>query len=76
MTKVAVVLLNLGAPRSLDEVRPFLYNLFSDPAVLRYPAFIRKILALLLTHFRLPVAKANYALLGGKSPLLANYKMG
>ena len=29
--KVGVLLLNLGGPESLDDVQPFLYNLFADP---------------------------------------------
>ena len=33
MSKVAVVLFNLGGPDSLEAVQPFLQNLFSDPAI-------------------------------------------
>lgn len=29
--KVGVLLLNLGGPETLDDVQPFLYNLFADP---------------------------------------------
>ncbi|OAY70156.1 Ferrochelatase-2, chloroplastic [Ananas comosus] len=29
--KVGVLLLNLGGPETLDDVQPFLFNLFSDP---------------------------------------------
>ena len=29
--KVGVLLLNLGGPDTLDDVQPFLYNLFADP---------------------------------------------
>lgn len=49
---------------------PFLLNLFSDPAILRVPFFVRPLLARVITRTRLSVARANYALLGGRSPLL------
>lgn len=29
--KIGVLLLNLGGPETLDDVQPFLYNLFADP---------------------------------------------
>jgi len=32
--KVGVVLMNLGGPDTLEEVEPFLYNLFVDPAII------------------------------------------
>lgn len=72
MTNVAVVLMNLGAPDSMDAVVPFLKNLFSDPKILRYPAVIRKPLAHLLAYKRKAAAEENYRILGGKSPLLEN----
>lgn len=68
--KTAVILLNLGGPDDLTAVRPFLYNLFSDPAILRVPAFLRKPLAWLIAWRRAPKARAIYAQMGGKSPLL------
>ena len=34
MTRLAVVLFNLGGPDSLEAVRPFLFNLFRDPAII------------------------------------------
>ena len=39
--KIAVVLFNLGGPDSLDAVEPFLRNLFSDPAIIGLPGFVR-----------------------------------
>jgi protoheme ferro-lyase len=33
---VGVLLLNLGGPDTLDDVQPFLYNLFADPDIIRY----------------------------------------
>ncbi|MHA1566652.1 MAG: ferrochelatase [Alphaproteobacteria bacterium] len=70
--RVAVVLFNLGGPDSLDDVQPFLLNLFSDPAILRVPKVVRWFLARLITRRRSGKAKAIYEHLGGGSPLLKN----
>jgi protoporphyrin/coproporphyrin ferrochelatase len=68
--RVAVVLFNLGGPDRPEAVGPFLRNLFTDPAILRVPFFVRPFLARMIARGRLKPALANYALLGGKSPLL------
>jgi ferrochelatase len=68
--KVAVVLFNLGGPDSPKAIWPFLRNLFSDPAILRVPFFVRPFLARIIARLRLKPATENYRLLGGKSPLL------
>jgi ferrochelatase len=68
--RIAVVLLNLGGPDSLQAVRPFLFNLFRDPAILQLPAAGRYPLAALIAAARSKGARANYACLGGSSPLL------
>jgi ferrochelatase len=68
--RIAVVLFNLGGPDRPEALRPFLLNLFSDPAILRVPFFVRPILARLIARARVKPASENYALLGGKSPLL------
>ena len=68
--KVAVVLFNLGGPDSLDAVRPFLFNLFRDPAIITLPAIVRYPLAALISTTRTKTAQANYAIMGGRSPLL------
>lgn len=72
MSRLAVVLLNLGGPDSQAAVEPFLYNLFSDPAIIRLPQPLRWALARLISRRRAPVARAIYAHLGGGSPLLPN----
>ena len=68
----AVVLLNLGGPDSLQSVLPFLYNLFSDPAIIRLPSALRVPLAWLIAVRRAATARAIYRQLGGASPLLGN----
>jgi ferrochelatase len=68
--RLAVVLFNLGGPDRPEAVKPFLLRLFRDPAILRVPFFIRPLLARLIAWRRLAPARANYALLGGSSPLL------
>ena len=68
--KRAVVLFNLGGPDSLDTVRPFLFNLFNDPAILALPNPLRWALARLISRRRAKAARAIYELIGGKSPLL------
>ena len=72
MARIAVVLMNLGGPDSLEAVRPFLVNLFSDPAIIGLPGPLRWPLARLIAWRRAPVARMIYARLGGQSPLLAN----
>jgi ferrochelatase len=68
--KVAIVLFNLGGPDRPEAIKPFLVNLFRDPAILRVPGFIRPLLARVIARARLKPATENYALLGGRSPLL------
>ena len=68
--KLAVVLFNLGGPDSLKAVRPFLFNLFRDPAIIQLPAIARYPLAALISTTRAKVAQANYAIMGGRSPLV------
>jgi ferrochelatase len=68
--KVAVVLFNLGGPDSLKAVKPFLFNLFRDPAIIDLPAIVRYPFAALIANARDKSAQANYALMGGATPLL------
>lgn len=68
--RVAIVLFNLGGPDSPEAIEPFLLNLFRDKAILRVPFFVRPFLARIITRARLKPARENYALLGGRSPLL------
>ena len=68
--KLAIVLFNLGGPDSPDAVEPFLRNLFSDPAILSVPGFVRGPLARFLAKRRAPVAREIYGKIGGRSPIV------
>jgi len=66
----AIVLLNMGGPRNLDEVEVFLRNMFLDRNILPAPFLIRKFVSSYITKKRKEEAKSNYKLLGGKSPIV------
>ncbi len=68
--RVAVILFNLGGPDSQAAVRPFLFNLFNDKAIIGAPQPLRYLIAELMSRTREKVAKANYAQIGGGSPIL------
>ena len=70
MSRIAVVLMNLGGPDSLDAVEPFLRNLFRDPAIIGAPGPVRHLLARLVAKRRGPEAREIYRSIGGRSPLL------
>ena len=70
MTKIAVVMFNLGGPDRPESVVPFLFNLFNDPAIIGLPWPLRPLLAKLISSRRGPVARGIYAEIGGGSPLL------
>jgi len=71
--KVAIVLFNLGGPDTRENIRPFLQNLFADPAIIRAPGPIRWALSRIISRTRAPAVAKNYALMNqpeGGSPLL------
>lgn len=72
MSKTAVVLFNLGGPDEPSAVRPFLFNLFNDPAIIALPMPFRWLLAKFISARRAPIAGKIYEELGGASPLLPN----
>jgi protoporphyrin/coproporphyrin ferrochelatase len=69
-SKRAIVLLNMGGPNHLGEVKTFLTNMFNDHRIIGAPKPIRSLIAWLITTRRLKESTANYALLGGKSPIV------
>ena len=66
----AIVLFNLGGPDKLENVEPFLFNLFNDPAIISIPSIFRYPLAKFLSKRRAPIAKDIYKEIGNKSPIL------
>ena len=69
---VGVLLLNLGGPETLDDVQPFLYNLFADPDIIRLPPpaqFLQPAIAQLVSTLRAPKSREGYEAIGGGSPL-------
>jgi ferrochelatase len=68
--RIAVVLFNLGGPDGPQAVRPFLFNLFNDPAIIEGPAVFRTLLASFISRRREAAAQANYGRMGGRSPIL------
>ena len=67
--KIAVILFNLGGPDNLNSVKPFLFNLFNDKAIIQAPKIIRYFIAKLISNKREQIAKDIYAQIGGKSPI-------
>ncbi|MEL6470296.1 MAG: ferrochelatase [Cyanobacteria bacterium J06623_4] len=70
MGRVGVLLLNLGGPEKPEDVQPFLFNLFSDPEIIRIPfPVLQKPLAWLISSRRAKSSQENYQQIGGGSPL-------
>ncbi len=70
MGRLGVLLLNLGGPDKIEDVRPFLYNLFSDPEIIRLPSpLLQAPLAWLISTLRAKKSQENYKKIGGGSPL-------
>lgn len=68
--KHGIILMNMGGPESLDDVQPFLINLFSDRDIIRLgPAFLQKYIARFIARKRAPKSRSIYAKIGGSSPL-------
>jgi len=68
--KLGVLVFNLGGPESLRDVKPFLYQLFSDPEIIRIKwSPLRKTVAYLIATLRKKKSQGYYSLIGGGSPL-------
>lgn len=68
--RIAVVLFNLGGPDGPGSVRPFLKNLFNDPAIIYAPWPVRPLLAELISRTRAPKVSVEYDKMGGGSPIV------
>lgn len=71
-TRIGIVLLQLGGPDSVQNVQPFLYNLFCDPDIIDLPlAFLfRRPLARFISKRRVSKVQEYYKRIGGRSPIL------
>ncbi len=68
--QTGIILLNMGGPEKQEDVRPFLFNLFSDREIIRLgPGFMQTPLAWWIAKRRAPKSMKTYALIGGGSPL-------
>jgi protoporphyrin/coproporphyrin ferrochelatase len=67
-----VLLVNMGGPETTDQIKPYLYNIFSDDAIIKLPLsfLLQKPFARLISTLRTPKVAARYQLIGGGSPLL------
>ncbi len=68
---VGVVLMNLGGPEQKEDVAPFLYNLFMDPAIIDLPVggVLRRWLCRFISKTRARSVAEDYELIGGGSPI-------
>jgi ferrochelatase len=68
--RLGILLFNLGGPEKMSDVRPFLFNLFSDPEIVRLPVrALQKPIAWLISTSRYKKSSGYYAQIGGGSPL-------
>ena len=63
------MLLNLGGPETQDQVEPFLERLFSDRDLIKLP--FQQYTASWIAKRRSPRVRAQYAEIGGGSPILS-----
>lgn len=73
-TRTGVVLFQLGGPETLEDIEPFLFNLFCDPDIIDFPfaRLGRKPLAKLISATRASKVRHHYAEIGGGSPIRRN----
>ncbi len=61
-------MLNLGGPKTLDEVEPFLVELFQDREIIQLP--VQRWLGPFIARRRAPAVRKLYEDIGGGSPIL------
>ena len=66
--KTGIVMMNLGGPATLDEVEPFLLELFADREIIQLP--LQRWLGPFIARRRTPKVRNLYAAIGGGSPIL------
>ncbi len=70
--RTGIALLNMGSPAAADDTRAFLFRLFSDPDIFRFPGgkWFRPLFAGLISSLRASRVRQRYRIMGGASPLL------
>jgi protoporphyrin/coproporphyrin ferrochelatase len=63
-----IVMMNLGGPRTLDDVGPFLLKLFEDREIIQLP--MQSFLGPFIAKRRTPAVQKLYEEIGGGSPIL------
>jgi protoporphyrin/coproporphyrin ferrochelatase len=63
-----IVMMNLGGPKTLDQVEPFLLALFADREIIQLP--FQKFMGPFIAKRRTPKIRAHYDEIGGGSPIL------
>jgi ferrochelatase len=66
--KTGIVMMNLGGPATLDQVEPFLLDLFADREIIQLP--FQNWLGPFIARRRAPKVRDLYANIGGGSPIL------
>jgi ferrochelatase len=66
--KTGIVMMNLGGPATLDDVEPFLLELFADREIIQLP--FQRWLGPFIARRRAPRVRGLYANIGGGSPIL------
>jgi ferrochelatase len=66
--KTGIIMLNLGGPATLDDVQPFLLELFADREIIQLP--FQRWLGPFIARRRTPKVRGLYANIGGGSPIL------
>ena len=69
-----VLLVNMGGPESLKEVRTFLANMFRDPFILPFPRPVRILLSYIISTTRYKKSWKKYELIGGTPIISATQK--
>jgi len=73
VARTGVVLAQLGGPKTLEDVRPFIRSIIDDPCLVPLPggAVTRRLLSSAVSLARSPRVRSHYAAIGGGSPILS-----
>jgi len=70
-SQITILLLNMGGPKTLKNIKDFQKHLFEDSILIRFPLsfLLQKFFAWALVTFRLKATEKRYALIGDGSPI-------